>query len=125
MKYSRQRECIRENVKSRYDHPTAEMVYQSVKEKYEHISLGTVYRNLSLLVEQGEIQKITVDEGVDRYDGHLEQHYHFLCKSCGRLLDLKMKPLSGLNAQAEEDFDGEIFGHTAYFYGKCGECKGA
>ena len=58
MKYSRQRESIKENLMNRYDHPTAETVYLDVKKDYPNISLGTVYRNLSLLSEIGEIQKI-------------------------------------------------------------------
>ena len=55
LKYSRQRESIINCLKGRKDHPTADMIYASVREEYPKISLGTVYRNLSLLVDQGEI----------------------------------------------------------------------
>ena len=48
LKYSRQRESIREFVKSCHDHPTADTVYAGIKEEFPNISLGTVYRNLSL-----------------------------------------------------------------------------
>ena len=58
VKFSRQREAIRNNLAHRYDHPTADMVYQDIRREFPHISLGTVYRNLSLLAENGEIQKI-------------------------------------------------------------------
>ena len=69
LKHSRQRDCIKEFLMGRYDHPTADMVYAHVREEFPHISLGTVYRNLSLLSELGEIQKITC-EGPDRFDGN-------------------------------------------------------
>ena len=59
LKYSRQRESIKQFLEGRYDHPTADMVYMGVREEFPHISLGTVYRNLSLLAELGEITKIT------------------------------------------------------------------
>ena len=59
IKRSRQREAIRQCLTGRYDHPTAETVYMSIKDEFPNISLGTVYRNLSLLSDLGEIQKIT------------------------------------------------------------------
>ena len=58
LKYSRQREAIKSFLMTRYDHPTAETVYLNIKEEFPNISLGTVYRNLSLLSDIGEIQKL-------------------------------------------------------------------
>ena len=46
LKYSRQRESIKEFLRSRTDHPTADVVYENMKLIYPNISLGTVYRNL-------------------------------------------------------------------------------
>ena len=59
LKYSRQREAIKSYLCGREDHPTADMIYTSIRGDFPNISLGTVYRNLSLLVELGEIRKIT------------------------------------------------------------------
>ena len=53
LKYSRQRESIKEFLMTRKDHPTADVVYENVRKIYPNISLGTVYRNLSLLSELG------------------------------------------------------------------------
>ena len=79
LKYSRQRESIINCLKGRKDHPTADMIYASVREEYPKISLGTVYRNLSLLVDQGEILRFSCGEGQDHYDADTSQHYHFVC----------------------------------------------
>lgn len=59
LKYSRQRESIKEFLRSRTDHPTADTVYENLRQIYPNISLGTVYRNLSLLSDIGEIRKLT------------------------------------------------------------------
>ena len=48
LKYSRQRESIKEFLRSRTDHPTADVVYENMKLIYPNISLGTVYRWLIL-----------------------------------------------------------------------------
>ena len=63
LKYSRQRESIREFVKASKEHPTADDVYASIRKEYPNISLGTVYRNLSLLVELDEIVKVPTGDG--------------------------------------------------------------
>ncbi len=123
MKYSRQREAIREFLASRKDHPTAEVVYQSLREEFPRISLGTVYRNLSLLVELGEAMKLPGIDGFDHFDGNPEPHYHFICEDCHSVIDLELPPLDSINIEASKNFDGIITGHSAYFYGKCKNCK--
>lgn len=123
LKYSRQRESIKNFLVTRYDHPTAETVYMNIKEEFPNISLGTVYRNLALLTELGEIQKLSTGLGPDRFDGNPDPHYHFICNCCGSVLDLNVDGLEHINILAGQNFDGEIEGHLTFFYGKCRECK--
>ena len=65
LKYSRQRESIKEYLASTTSHPTADAVYLHVREEFPHISLGTVYRNLNLLADMGEIQRFSSGDGSD------------------------------------------------------------
>lgn len=123
IKYSRQRESIRNFLMTRYDHPTAETVYSHIREQYPNISLGTVYRNLSLLTELGEISKISTGMGPDRFDGNTTPHYHFFCRRCGAVMDLKVDPLDHINLLAAHGFEGDIEGHLTHFYGICPSCK--
>ena len=99
IKYSRQREAIKHYLASTKEHPTADTVYLHVKEDFPNISLGTVYRNLNLLTDIGEAIKIPTPDGGDRFDGNVIPHNHFLCTSCGRLLDpeLDMKSIEEVN----------------------------
>lgn len=122
LKYSRQRESIKNFLMTRTDHPTAETVYENLRKEYPKISLGTVYRNLSLLTEIGEIQTISTGVGPDRFDGNTKPHYHFICKHCGRVIDLNMKGMEHINLLAQHEFAGTIEGHTVFFYGSCEEC---
>ena len=86
LKYSRQRESIREFVMNSREHPTADTVYAGIKAEFPNISLGTVYRNLSLLSDIGEIQKLSTGIGPDRFDGNPALHYHFICKFFQQLI---------------------------------------
>ncbi|MEE1243741.1 transcriptional repressor [Frisingicoccus sp.] len=123
LKYSRQREAIKNYLVDRTDHPTADMVYTAIREVYPNISLGTVYRNLTLLAQQGEIIKISCGENSDRFDARTSAHYHFICEECGRVDDLMDFDTQMIDRMAEKYYDGEIYGHQLYFYGKCKCCK--
>lgn len=121
-KYSRQRECILKNLQSRRDHPTADMVYESVQVEEPNISLGTVYRNLSFLAENGQVLKISTGIGPDHFDGFTEAHNHFVCRKCGRVLDLDYVADEKIIADASKNFNGEIEGYDLQFYGTCEDC---
>ena len=121
-KYSRQRECIKQDLVGRSDHPTAEMVYESVRKKYSNISLGTVYRNLTLLAEDGEILRLNCGEGFDRFDGNTNPHYHFLCRKCGRVTDVMIPEAGHPDFMHMEGCRGRIDGYMVYFYGICEDC---
>ena len=122
LKYSRQRESIKEFLMTRTDHPTADTVYENMKMIYPNISLGTVYRNLSLLSDIGEIQKLSSFGGADRFDGRTEPHCHFICTGCGCVQDLEMEDLAEIIRKAGENFKGEITECTARFSGLCENC---
>lgn len=122
LKYSRQRESIKEFLMSRSDHPTADMVYENMKLIYPNISLGTVYRNLSLLADIGEIQKLSSFGGADRFDGRTEPHCHFMCTKCNKVTDLHNDSISHFLEQVGDDFDGEITGCSVRFFGICNDC---
>lgn len=122
LKHSRQREMIKAFLMTRKDHPTADMVYMNVRQQNPNISLGTVYRNLTLLADIGEIQRLRVGDGVDHFDADTSLHYHFVCTKCGCVEDLDMDSIEEINETASARFDGQIDGHVTYFYGTCGNC---
>lgn len=122
IKYSRQRESIKNFLSDRCDHPTAEIIYENIRKEYPNISLGTVYRNLSLLAELGEIKKISTDSGPDRFDGNIRPHYHFFCRNCGGVFDINMESINHINTIADASFHGSVEGHITHFYGLCAEC---
>lgn len=124
-KYSRQRELVKEFLMTRKDHPTADIIYQNVRNVNPNISLGTVYRNLTLLAEDGEINRLQVGDGVDHFDGNTSPHYHFVCTECGGVSDLETDSaiaVEDIVSVVSADFEGRIEGHRTYFYGTCPNC---
>ncbi len=122
IKRSKQRECIKQFLMTRTDHPTAESIYLHLREQIPTLSLGTVYRNLALLSELGEVRKLSTGLGPDHYDGNVSPHNHFICGECGALLDLPMENIDYILDVAGKDFSGQVEGYITYFYGTCPEC---
>lgn len=121
-KFSRQRQAIIDYMMSTKEHPTADMVYANVKQFYPNVSLGTVYRNLNKLADEGQLLRLGCVGGSERFDGNTSPHYHFLCKGCGKIIDLPMESLHHIDILAGASFDGAIEGHSVLFFGQCSEC---
>lgn len=121
-KFSRQREAIKNYLSNTTSHPTAEVIYENIRLSYPKISLGTVYRNLNLLVQQGEIIKLSCGDGSDHFDGNTIPHNHFICDCCGSVSDLDMESIDHIQEIASTNFNGKIKKHVTYFFGTCPEC---
>ena len=124
IKRSRQRDAIMAFLKTRKDHPTADIVYQEIRNIIPNISLGTVYRNLSQLSERGELLRLPCDGKVDHFDADIRPHYHFICNQCGCVKDITLPYVDSLDANAANGFDGVITKHTLLFEGFCNDCTG-
>ncbi len=122
LKYSRQREAIKQFLVNSHEHPTADTIYASLRNEFPHISLGTVYRNLSLLSEIGEITRIPTGDGPDRYDGDISQHGHFICRHCHRIFDLDTGMIQSMSKEISEKYHVQIDRCVTNMYGTCGSC---
>ncbi|MDD3368151.1 MAG: transcriptional repressor [Lachnospiraceae bacterium] len=117
---TKQRTMIKEFLMTRTDHPTADVVFEKVRKTNPNISLGTVYRNLTVLADIGEIDRLKLGDGVDHFDANTSKHFHFICKKCGCVQDIFDFDESTL--PTIKNFEGQIEGHVTYFYGTCEHC---
>ncbi len=124
MKYrkSRQRDKVYQYLSSDDSHPTAQQIYNALKEEFPSLSIGTVYRNLNILEEQGKVRKLQYGSTFDRFDADTEEHYHFICRSCGRVYDLELEPQDHLEQRAAEIGGHKVEEHAIDFYGICSKC---
>lgn len=122
LRYSRQRQVILDNLRSREDHPTADQIYTSIRQDNPSISLGTVYRNLAVLEKLGMIRTVSVGDGVVHYDHDTSPHSHFLCRSCGKIIDLPVPEPADVRRMIPVGFPGRIDGCSICYYGLCSDC---
>jgi len=126
-----QRETILQEIRKMRTHPTAMEVYLEVKRKIPNISLGTVYRNLEMMSKKGLIRKLT-GEYSNRYDGMVENHFHFICKKCNKIYDIPNENNKEIHRIIKEQIikmkektkdKYEIDEYEMIFYGFCDRCK--
>ena len=118
-----QRQIVLQTVLRMHDHPTADTVYAAVAAEHPSISKATVYRNLNQLASQGEIRRVPVPSGADRYDFYLKEHNHVRCAHCGRGFDVYMPPLDNLIERVEDASGVEVQRYEILFEGICRDCK--
>ena len=100
-------------------HPTANQIYLALKKKNPSLSKTTVYNSLDVLKKYHIIDELTISKSESRYDFEPDPHHHFLCRSCGEIIDIKVECpyldsiLSGKNKVEE------VHG---YFKGICEKC---
>lgn len=118
-----QRSLVLNAVKELRCHATADEVYSMIAKSHPDISRGTVYRNLNFLSEIGEIRKREIPGGADRYDHLCHDHYHVTCLQCGRIFDVDMEFIAGLEQNIRDTHGFQFTGHDIVFKGICRECN--
>ena len=108
-------------------HPTAEQVFLEVQKKLPRISKATVYRILENLVKNNEIERVADKNSAGnptRFDGNKKTHQHFICKNCGKIVDLYNAEIEKcLNSKQKTLKEGSINNFEVNFYGTCTKCR--
>ena len=113
-----QRKLIRAILSDCHDHPTAESVYARARAIRPGIGFGTVYRNLSILADSGEILRLPIPGGADRFDGTVEGHGHYYCHECGAFGDIP----EGVAAPCHAPEGFAVEGLLLIATGRCAAC---
>ncbi len=114
-----QRIKILEYLKKNKNHPTVDMIYAALYKKVPTLSRTTVYNTLDVFNKNGLVHVLTITGSELRYDICTEPHHHFLCKECGRIIDMNIKCPYLEKAKNGEHKIEEIHG---YFIGVCKDC---
>lgn len=118
-----QRALVLETVNRLHCHATADEVYDEIRKDNPTISRATVYRNLNLLSQMGQIRRIQIPGSADRFDHIPQNHCHVECEVCGRVFDVDMDFISGLEGGIRDPHGFDFTGYDIVFHGVCPECK--
>ena len=123
LKITPQRVAVYKALVSTDTHPTAEEVHRMVRRDIRNISLDTVNRTLLTLAEIGAAFQVEGTGQPRRYDGGLEDHQHFRCIKCGKVIDFHYEPFDNIEIPAHLQGRFQIMRKTVYLEGTCETCS--
>ena len=87
-KPSLQRIAILEYLRTHFTHPTVDEIYEALSPSMPTLSKTTIYNTLRSFSQSGLALSLRLDEKTVHYDGDTAPHAHFICKDCGKIIDV-------------------------------------
>ncbi|MDO7907809.1 peroxide-responsive transcriptional repressor PerR [Paenibacillus sp. JX-17] len=104
-------------------HPTADEIYRALEPQFPSMSVATVYNNLKMLMEAGMVRELAYGDNSSRFDANISDHYHIICKQCGKIEDFSYPSLLEVERQAQHSTGFQVHGHRLELYGVCKSCS--
>ncbi len=119
-----QRQAILEYLIESMSHPTADEIYKALSDRFPNMSVATVYNNLRVFKDIGIVSELTFGDASSRYDANIDHnHYHVICKSCGKIVDFEYPSLAEVEREAAIHTGFQVEDHRLEIYGICGDCS--
>ncbi len=118
-----QRHAVLDFLMKSKEHPTADEIYKALESRFPNMSVATVYNNLRLFKKAGLVRELTYGDASSRFDGDTSDHYHVICRKCGRIQDLHEPVLHDMNESVSALTGFEVDDHRLEFYGVCPDCR--
>ncbi|MBN1856620.1 MAG: transcriptional repressor [Dehalococcoidia bacterium] len=119
-----QRRLLLRLLREESGHLTARELYSRATEHDAEVSLATVYRTLRLFKEEGLIDEMRFGGCTCRYYEATRpgNHYHMLCRQCGRVLEFDTPAVGELMAEVERSCGFKVTGVEICLEGYCPDC---
>ncbi|WJH37139.1 transcriptional repressor [Paenibacillus sp. CC-CFT747] len=104
-------------------HPTADDIYKALSSRFPSMSVATVYNNLKVFIDSGLVKELNYGDASSRFDADMSNHYHALCRKCGRISDFTFPVLTEAENAAAMETGFAIEGHRLEVYGTCASCR--
>lgn len=100
-----------------HTHPNVDEVHRQLVKRIPTLSKTTVYNTLRLLSDHKAAQMLTIDDHRVCYDGDTRAHSHFLCRQCGRIIDMPC-PTAAMAAE-DTPFTQGVIDEVQIYYKAC------
>ena len=115
-----QRQIVYDSLKY-LGHATTDELIKYINENYENISLATIYRNLGIMLDDEQIKKVKFND-CEVYETAKSKHYHFVCKHCGKIVDITPNEANTYIEPNTFIGDNRIEELEVAYYGTCKDC---
>lgn len=119
LKITNARQLVVEHVKASSETFTAEDLVGELPS----VGRATIYRTLKILLQQGLICRVILEDGSVRYRlSYGIHHHHVICVSCGAVEDIDACEVDDLLANVKRMTSYQVAGHRVEVYGFCPDC---
>lgn len=123
LKITPQRCAVYRIVSQSKGHPTADQVFHNVKTKFPNISYDTVNRTLLTFAEIGLVDVVQTQGGPRRFDPVKDEHHHFLCINCGKIIDFYSNDFNYIKIPENIRKKFTIYNKRVVLSGLCRDCR--
>ena len=123
LKRSAQREAILDAFVRAGSHVSVEDLLKIVRRREPAVGRTTIYRTLKLFREAGLASELAFgDEARFEPLWNRDHHDHFVCVSCGEILEFQSPEIERLQLEIAERVGFKVEGHRHTIFGRCRRC---
>ncbi len=120
-----QRALIYQILSQASEHLDAEGIWRLAQQQDAKVNLATVYRTLHHFIKAGLVRQSYLSEDLKRayYEVNKpNEHVHFVCVSCGAVLEMEDEKVHQLFQQFEDEYQVQILRQYVQMEGLCKDC---
>tara|TARA_Y100000814_G_scaffold276205_1_gene236203 strand:- start:2037 stop:2468 length:432 start_codon:yes stop_codon:yes gene_type:complete len=113
LKFTSQRFIVFETLLTNEGHFDCEDIISLIKDKKQKVSRATIYRTLDILVKYDFARKLTLDDGIARYENKLstDHHDHMIDIETNEIIEFYSEELEKLQDDIADKYGYEIVKH--------------
>ena len=123
LKVTPQRVAIYRELVINNRHPSAEMLYEKLKPVMPTLSFDTVNRTLLTFSKIGAAFIVEGSGDSRRFDAGLDNHQHFKCIRCKRIVDFHHEPFDDIELPPAVAGKFTVLRKSVYLEGICDLCR--
>ena len=123
LKITPQRTAIYQELLKAKDHPSADIIYKRLIKRVPNISFDTVNRTLLTFAKIGITHIVEGYGQPKRYDPDLNDHHHFRCIQCSRIIDFCNKSYDNISVPEEIQKQFTVLSKKVVLEGLCERCN--
>ena len=97
-----------------------DIIFNENKKNKIKVSRATVYRTVYLLVKYNFVKKMTLEDGISRYEGNIDTHHHdhMICIETGKIIEFTCQEIEDLQDEIAEKKGYRIVKHVHQLFVK-------
>lgn len=118
-----QKTAVREQLGKEAGFVSAQELHAELLTSGQKLGLTTVYRALTDMVEAGDADALTGNDGETRYRiCGTDHHHHLICTKCGKTVEFELGGFEAATKELASSHGFKEVSHSIELFGTCADC---